>query len=132
MPSIAIRSTSQLVRLFEEAGRRSQFSRHAFEWLWDYLVQLEDDTGTPLEIDVVGLCCDYTEEDYDSIASSYKIDLPAREDFMDWDGDLDEARPDTFDADAYTEALRETILDYLRDNTVVLGYDDDSVLFASF
>lgn len=132
MPSIAIRSSSQLVRLFEEAGRRFQFSTDAFDWLWDYLVQLEDDTGTPLEIDVVGLCCDYTEEDYDSIASSYSIDLPEREDFMDWDGDLDEARPDTFDADAYTEALRETILDYLRDNTVVLGYDDDSVLFASF
>ena len=118
MPSIAIRSASQLMRLFEGAGRRNQFSRHAFEWLYDYLGQLEEDTGAPVEIDVIGLCCDYTEEDFGSIAQYYGITLPER--------DEDESEED------YTEALREAILDYLRDNTVVLGYDEDSVLFAAF
>lgn len=119
MPSIAIRSSSQLVRLFEEAGRRSQFSTDAFDWLWDYLEQLEDDTGTPLEIDVIGLCCDYTEMTYDEIACQHTdIDLSYI-----IDGD---------DVGADEDLVKERVLDYLRDNTVVLGYDDDSVLFAAF
>jgi len=129
MSSIAIRSASQLVRLFEEAGRRNQFSTQAFDWLWEYLEQLEDDTGTPIEIDVIGLCCDYTEEDYESIASSYSIDLPEREDFqfIDFPGNMPR-----YDEEAHAEAVREAILGFLRHNTVVLGYDDDSVLFAAF
>lgn len=132
MPITRLHSASELYKEFCKHGRQSNFSADAIDWLWAYLEQLEDDTGTPIEIDVIGLCCDYSEEDYESIASSYNIDLPAREDFMGWDGDLDEARPDTFDAEEYAEAVREAILDYLRDNTVVLGYDEDSVLYAAF
>lgn len=118
MPITRLRSSSDLREEFRAWDRQSTFSSQAYDWLWDYLEQLEEDTGTPLEIDVVGLCCDYSEEDYDSIASSYSIDLPER--------DEDESEED------HAEAVREAILDYLRDNTVVLGYDDDSVLYAAF
>lgn len=118
MPITRLHSSSDLREEFRAYGRHSTFSHHAFDWLWDYLEQYEEDTGTPLEIDVIGLCCDYSEEDYDSIASSYNIDLPER--------DEDE------DGGDHAESIREAILDYLRYNTVVLGYDDDSVLFADF
>lgn len=118
MPYTPIRSSSQLVRLFEEYGRCSTFSDQAFDWLYDYLCEYEDSTGTPLEIDVVGLCCDYSEDGYDSIASSYSIDLPEKEE--------DE------DDEAHAESKREAVLDYLNDHTGVLGYDDDTVLFAAF
>lgn len=118
MPVTRLRTSSDLREEFRAYGRQSTFSSQAYDWLWDYLVQLEGDTGTPVEIDVIGLCCDYTEEDFGSIAQYYGITLPER--------DEDESEED------YTEALREAILDYLRDNTVVIGYDDDSVLFAAF
>lgn len=118
MPVSRLNSASDLRSLFRDYGRESTFSHHAYEWLWDYLKQYEEDTGTPLEVDVIGLCCDYSEEDYDSIASSYNIDLPER--------DEDEPEED------HAEAVREAILYYLRDDTVVLGFDDDSVLFAAF
>lgn len=129
MPITRLRSASDLREEFRAYGRQSAFSSQAFEWLWDYLEQYEEDTCTPLEIDVVGLCCDYSEEDYGSIASSYSVGLPEREDFeyIDFPGNMPQ-----YDEEAHTEAKREAILDYLRDNTVVLGYDDDSVLFAAF
>ena len=118
MPVSRLCSASDLRSLFRDYGRESTFSHHAYEWLWDYLEQYEEDTGTPLEIDVIALCCDYTEEDYDSIAQNYSIELPER--------DEDESEED------HAEAVHEAILDHLRDNTVVLGFDDDSVLFAAF
>lgn len=116
MPVTRLHSASELYKEFCKHGRQSNFSADAIDWLWAYLEQLEDDIGTPIEIDVIGLCCDYSEEDYESIASSYNIDLPER------DGDEED----------HAEAVREAIIDYLRENTVVLGYDDDSVLYASF
>lgn len=118
MPITRLHSSSDLREKFRVYGRLDTFSSQAFEWLWDYLEQLEDSTGEPVEIDVIGLCCDYSEEDYDSIASYYSIDLPER--------DEDE------DEEEYAESVRQTILDYLNDHRVVLGYDEDSVLYAAF
>lgn len=116
MPITRLHSSSDLREEFRAYGRHSTFSTQAYDWLWDYLEQLEDSTGTPVEIDVIGLCCDYSEEDYESIASSYNIDLPER------DGDEED----------HAESVREAVLDYLNDRTVVLGYDEDSVLYAVF
>lgn len=134
MPITRLRSASDLREEFRAYGRLTQFSTQAFDWLWDYLEQLEDDTGTPLEIDVTTLCCDYTEEGYDSIVSSYSIDLPEIEQFMakDDEGDFFNAKATDAEREEHEEAIREAVLDYLNDRTVVLGYDDDSVLFAAF
>ena len=120
MPVSRLDSASDLRSLFRDYGRESTFSHHAYEWLWDYLEELEADTDShaPLEVDVIALCCDYSEEDYDTVAEYYRISLPAQE-----EGE---------DDNTYDEAYREAILDYLRDKTVVLGFDDDSVLYAAF
>lgn len=119
MPITRLHSSSDLREKFRAYGRLDTFSSQAFEWLWDYLCEYEDASGTPLEIDVIGLCCDFSEEDYESIVSSYPdITLPDREDYE--------------NVGAYDEDYREAIIDYLNDHTVVLGYDEDSVLFAAF
>lgn len=141
MPITRLHSSSDLREKFRACGRQSTFSTQAFDWLWDYLCEYEDSTDTPLEVDVIGLCCYYTEEDYDSIASLFSIELPDQSDFVDYDprviGTNEDGTPaiETYmvpDVHAYEEAKREAILDYLNDHTVVLGYDDDSVLFAAF
>lgn len=46
-------------------GRRGQFSYEALCKLYDYLTRLAEDTGTPIELDVIALCCEFTE--YESI-----------------------------------------------------------------
>jgi len=47
-------------------GRGEQFSYAGLSALYDYLEQYEDDTGQEIELDVIALCCDFTE--YDSLA----------------------------------------------------------------
>jgi hypothetical protein len=45
--------------------RHNSFSYDGLAALFDYLEQLEEDLGEPMELDVIALCCDYTE--YESI-----------------------------------------------------------------
>lgn len=116
--TIDIDNATQLYQLFRDYDRQNQFSYQGLEWLYDWIEEREDYIGESYAIDVVGLCCDWSEESYEEVASNYSIDLPPREDYA--------------DSDAYDEAVRETVIDYLNDHTPVAGYDDDSVLYANF
>ena len=42
-------------------NRRNQFSFDALKSIYDYLINLEDDTGVEMEFDPVELCCNYSE-----------------------------------------------------------------------
>jgi hypothetical protein len=53
------------IKAFEDYGRETQFSREALFALFDYFEELEQDIGEDIELDVIGICCDYTE--YESI-----------------------------------------------------------------
>ena len=56
--------------------RNRQFSHQALKEIFAILTEYEEDTGEELELDVVGICCSFTE--YDNIreaASQYDIDL---------------------------------------------------------
>lgn len=53
---------------FKNMGRDNSFSYAGKRALFDYLEDFEAGTGEKLELDVIGLCCDYseiTEEDED-------------------------------------------------------------------
>jgi len=50
---------------FEKHGREDQFSYEGKKALYDYLNNLSEDLGEPLELDVIAICCDFTE--YDSL-----------------------------------------------------------------
>ena len=96
---------------FHRAGRNGQFSCEGKKVLFDYLEALEDNTGEKLELDVIALCCDYEESSVTDIAASYDIDIE----------ELDE------------EKALEKVLNYLRDNTQVVGaVGEYAVLFQSF
>jgi hypothetical protein len=51
---------------FIKMGRKENFSYAGLNALYDYLENLEDDTGEEMELDVIALCCEYTE--YSDIA----------------------------------------------------------------
>ena len=46
---------------FRNYGREDQFSYEGKKALYDYLSDLSEDLGEPLELDVIGICCDFTE-----------------------------------------------------------------------
>jgi hypothetical protein len=60
---------------FRACGRADQFSYEALGLLFDYLEAYEMDTGEEIELDVVSICCDYTEAAPEHIARDYNIDV---------------------------------------------------------
>jgi hypothetical protein len=48
---------------FRRFDRANQFSRAGLSALFDYLEEIEQDTGEEMELDVIGLCCDFMEFD---------------------------------------------------------------------
>jgi predicted ArsR family transcriptional regulator len=95
---------------FRQAGREN-FSYEALDLMFDYFEALEEDIGNEMELDVVAICCDYTEDDAVSIAGNYDIDIT----------DMDE--------DETLEAVQE----YLNNNTSVVGTTSNgSIVYADF
>ena len=61
-------------RAFRDMDRLSHFPT-GLSALWDYLEEMEEDTGEELELDVIGLCCDYTEyADLSAFQADYDVE----------------------------------------------------------
>jgi hypothetical protein len=93
--------------------RPSNFSNEGLCELFEYCEEYERDSGESMELDVIALCCDITEDKPLSIALGYQIDLSA----IDLGDDL---------------AIRQMVLDYLREHTTVVGQTHESILFINF
>lgn len=56
-----------------ESMRPNSFSRDGLVALYDYLIEWEESTGEEIELDVIGICCDFTEyEDENELLGDYK------------------------------------------------------------
>lgn len=67
-----IDNSYQLEQLFREYGREDHFSYEGFNALYDYLEELSECNGEDFEIDVIELCCDFTEyESWENIYNDY-------------------------------------------------------------
>ena len=51
--------------------RRNQFSYDALEWLYQYYIETEDATGEEMELDIIAICCDWTEYEAPELISDY-------------------------------------------------------------
>ena len=59
-------------RAFTDYGRGDQFSYEGLGALFDWLDELAEDTGTPYELDVISLCCEFTEyKNFEEIYDNY-------------------------------------------------------------
>lgn len=61
----------ELERLFEECGKENYFSYEGFNALYDYLDEYSNSIGEDFKVDVIALCCDFTE--YESWEELYGI-----------------------------------------------------------
>ena len=70
---------------FQDYGRGAQFSYDALTALFEWLEEMAEDTGTPYELDVIGLCCEFTEySDLAEIQANYSsTDIDSIEDLRD-------------------------------------------------
>ena len=46
---------------FLKMGRKDNFSYHGLMAIFEYLEQYEKDCGEEIELDVIAICCEYTE-----------------------------------------------------------------------
>ena len=68
-------------RAFERTDRKDQFSYEGLEALFNWLEQYEEDIGEEMELDVIAICCDFSE--YESLEEFHK-DYDA-DTYADWD-----------------------------------------------
>ena len=97
---------------FRRYGRADQFTRAGLIALLDYLEDYEEQLHEQLELDVIALCCNYSEY-------GAAIDA-ARKNGYEYD-------PDSEDAEDHTE---QAALAWLRDQTTVIEFDGGVIVGA--
>jgi hypothetical protein len=65
---------------FQNMGRGDNFSYEGLRALFDYLEELEEDMGEQIELDVIALCCEYSEIEDDEEAYKEYIGEDAERD----------------------------------------------------
>jgi hypothetical protein len=107
-------STGQIIETLldhEVLGQRTDAGIiKATEALTNWLEDLEEDTGTDMELDPVALRCQFSLVTINEAAEMYDIN--------------------TSGVDAEDRA--EAITDYLNDNTIVIPVDDSNLIIAEF
>lgn len=97
---------------FRTMDRLENFTHEGRTALFDWLEELEQDTGQEIELDVIALCCEFEQGHWQDIADNYVIDLS---DYKD------------------DEEKEQAVLSYLEDNTqVIASLDDGSILYQVF
>ncbi len=92
--------------------RPDNFSREGLEQLFDYIESYERDNDEDIELDVISLCCEYSEDHWKDIASNYSIDIDNTES---------------------EEKQKQHVMDYLCDSTSVIGStSDDKFIYQNF
>ena len=96
---------------FNRAGRGDQFSYEGLELIYDYIDEYERDSGEEIELDVIGICCEWSEDSPENIARSYDIDISGMED----------------------EQIMSEVLGFLRDETQVAGVTNaNTIVYVQF
>ena len=103
-------SASDFIDAFSAHNRQEQFSYDGLHALFEYLEELESDTGTEMELDVVAICCDFSE---------YASAKEAAEEHG-WEADADTDEEENEEAAIYS----------LRDRTQVIPHGSGVIISA--
>jgi hypothetical protein len=90
--------------------RPDNFSYEGLEQLFNYFESYEQDTNDEIELDVIAICCEYSELSIEEIIRSYGIDTDEVED----------------------DELDQFVFDYLASKTSVIGQTDTGIVFQTF
>jgi len=119
--NITIENASQFRDQFHRIGRGDKFSYEALGLLFDYFEELAPD----MALDVIAVCCEYSEGDPSEIAADYLIDLSACEDGI--------CTASAYGLEQAAEAKANAVLEYLNDHTSVVGVTDaGTIVYAQF
>lgn len=114
-------SQCDFVRAFDDYGRSDNFSIEARRALYDYLTDMEEDTGEETTLDVIALCCEFSE--YESAWEAMQQYQP---DDMPCEGE------ESDDLVEITEKNEAAALEWLQDRTTVIEVLGGGVVIAAF
>lgn len=63
------------IDMFRKYNRIDNFTYQGLQELYSYLDNLADDMQEPIELDVIGLCCEFYEGNAQDIVNDYKEEL---------------------------------------------------------
>ena len=95
-------SQSEFIDEFHIRGRGKQFSFDALELLYDFFEEHDPN----MELDVIAICCDFSEDTIEEIAANYDISIAGL----------------TF------RGKKEAVCDFLDDNTLIVGETDKGTI----
>ena len=95
----------EFVDAFRNMDRENQFSIKGLRALYNHLIDYEESCETEIELDVIALCCEYTEYTLKDYIREYSPDVDRR----DYDTQED------FEAG---------VLEFIRDNTQLIEIED--------
>lgn len=89
---------------FENSNRSNNFSSDGLEILYEYLTSYEESVGEELELDVIAFCCEYSEYDLEEVNHTFDKEFEDMEEASNW----------------------------LNNQTMVCGYNDDVIVIQDF
>ena len=109
-------SFSMFCDSFNRSDRKDNFSYNGKRALFDHLEQVEEETGEQIELDIIALCCDFSE---------YGTATEAAKNYFKFEGM-------TFDEEGNeletVEEVEEKALEFLKDNTIVLEFNSGIII----
>lgn len=102
---------------FDAYNRGDQFSREGVRQLFTYLDDMAENDDRNIELDVIALCCEYTESTTADVIQDYGIELPDHGQYF-YEGNHDN--------DGYEAAKEENVRDYLEQNTHLISQHQDN------
>jgi len=98
-------SQNDFINAFDQMGRNTHWSLQGLTALYDFLTECED-ASNPMELDVIGLDCEFTE---------YKSALEAIKDY----------NVGIYESDEKDE---DDAKEYFRDNTMLIEFEDGIII----
>lgn len=100
-------NSSQFHDAFYRMDRGNQFSYEALELIYQFFEDVDPNT----KLDVIAICCEYTESSIEQIVRDYSIDCDFIED----------------------DEIESHVLEYLNEHTIVIGVTDNGdVVYQQF
>ena len=100
-------SQSDFHDAFIRMDRKENFSWEARELLFEYFEEVDEE----MELDVIAICCEYYENDVDTIIDDYAIE-----------------GMEELDEDGKSDYVRE----FLQENTIVIGETSTGFVYVAF
>ena len=100
-------SLSDFRDAFRDYDRKDNFSYEGLKLLYDMF----EETDPEMELDVIAICCDYYENDIETIASEYNINLDDIED---------------------EDEKKEIVKEYLEEHTFLVGETPEGFVYQAF